>query len=119
MSKTEFFTTIELLETLRRRENGCSDYRLAKILGLSHQGIHHLLHKGGVMSDDTAIALADELDLPPVLVVFSAIRERSKRPEIRDIIDALPAEIMKAGAAFLLFSLLSLLPILQNLPLAA
>ena len=119
MKTTEFLTTVELLEALRRRENGCSDYRLAKILGISHQGIHHLLHKGGVMSDETALYLADELDLPPVLVVFSAIRERAKNQQVIDILDNIPASALKAGMFILLFTALSLLPIVNAFAIAA
>lgn len=119
MKQPEFFTTVELLEALRRRENGCTDYRLAKILGLTPGSIRHLLQKGGVMSDETALYLADELDLPPVLVVFSAIRERAKNQQVIDILDNIPASALKAGMFILLFTALSLLPIVNAFALAA
>lgn len=102
MQELQILTTVELLEALRRKEGGCSDYRLAKILDMSHQAIHKMLHKGVVMSDETALKISKELDIPAVLVVFSVIRERSKNQEIRDILDTIPASALRAGCFALL-----------------
>lgn len=54
------------------------------------------------MSDETALKISKELDLPPVLVVFSVIRERSKNQEIRDILDTIPTGSLHAGCLLLL-----------------
>lgn len=102
MQEIRVFTTVELLEALRRKEDGCSDYRLAKILGVSSQAIHHLLQKGGVMSDETALKISRELDIPPALVVFPIIRERTKSQEVRDILDTIPIDTLKASCLALL-----------------
>ena len=94
MKDTQFFTTVELLELLRRKysrhDERCSDYRLSRVLGVTPKAISHLLHHNGVMSDETAVKVANELDIPPLLVVFSVIRERSKNQAMRDILDTLP-----------------------------
>jgi len=102
MQELQFFTTVELLEALRRKELGCTDYRLAKILGINPNSVYNLLYKGGVMSDETALKISKELDIPPVLVVFSVIRERSKNKEILDILDTIPPSALKAGCVALL-----------------
>lgn len=102
MQELRVFSTVDLLEALRRKEGGCSDYRLAKILGVTHQAIHHLLQKGGVMSDETALKVSRELNIPPALVVFSIIRERTKNQEIRDILDTIPIDTLKASCLVLL-----------------
>lgn len=39
MQDSDFRTARQLLELLRAKLGGVSDYRLAKILGMSHQGI--------------------------------------------------------------------------------
>lgn len=111
MQELQVFTTVELLEALRRKESGCTDYRLAKLLGINPNSVYNLLYKGGVMSDETALKISRELDLPPVLVVFSVIRERSKSQEIRDILDTIPMSTLKAGCVAVLVFALALVPV--------
>lgn len=102
VSELTVFTTVELLEALRRKESGCTDYRLSKILGITPNAVRHLLYKGSVMSDETALKISRELDINPALVVFSVIRERSKNQEIRDILDTIPIDTLKASCLALL-----------------
>lgn len=99
-------TTIEWLKLLKHKHNNCSDYRVAKILGLTQQGVSGLMLGKNVMSDVTAVKIAQELELSPLLVVMAAIRERTKNEALKDSIDALPKEFFKAGCYILLgFSL--------------
>lgn len=102
MQDLQVFTTVELLEALRRKEGGCTDYRLAKVLGINPNSVYNLLHKGGVMSDETALKISKELNISPALVVFSIIRERSKSQEIRDILDTISIDTLKASCLALL-----------------
>lgn len=94
-------TTKQWLMLLKDKNNDCSDYRLAKILGITQQGMSGLMLGKSVMSDETALKVAKELEVPPLLLVMSAIRERTKSQEIIDILDTIPSEIFKASCYIL------------------
>lgn len=64
-------------------ETPCTDYRLAKILGMSQPGLIHTLRHGGTLSDENAYALAEELKLPPSYVMICMHLQRSKDEKIR------------------------------------
>ena len=70
-------TTLEFLELLSARNDGASDYRIAKILGAKQQLIS-LWRNGGVMSDKWAIKVADALKLPRPYVIACVNAERLK-----------------------------------------
>lgn len=104
-------TTKEWLKLLKHKHNNCSDYRLAKILGLTQQGVSGLMLGKNAMSDVTAVKIAKELNLSPLLLVMSAMRERTQIEELKDSIDALPKEFFKAGCYILLGFGLSVIPV--------
>lgn len=80
MKHDQYLTSIELLKLLKLHHNNCSDYRAAQILGITQQAVSKLMLGQAVMSDETALKLAKEADLNPLMVVFSVIRERAKNP---------------------------------------
>ena len=104
-------TTIEWIKLLKHKHNNCSDYQASKILGMTQQAISGLTLGKSVMSDETAVKIARELNIPPILVVMAAIRERTKMEDLKDSIDALPKEFFKAGCYILLGFGLSVIPV--------
>lgn len=73
-------TTVVFLERLRARlggDSGCTDYRLAKVLQISHVTMNGYLKKGRAMDDPIAIRCAKLLELEPVYVVACCHAERS------------------------------------------
>ena len=104
-------TTRQWLILLKDKKNNCSDYQAAKILGITQQSMSGLMLGKSVMSDETAVKIARELNIPPILVVMAAIRERTKMEDLKDSIDALPKEIFKAGCYILLGFGLSVIPV--------
>lgn len=107
-------TTKQWLMLLKDKHNNCSDYRLSKILGLTHQGVSGLMLGKNVMSDETAVKIAKELNMPTVLLVMSAIRERTKSEELKESIDSIKHEILKASCYILtgfLFSIHHVTPL--------
>lgn len=99
--ESDLRTTVELLELLRKYQiyKGFSgtDYRLAKVLSLTPQGVAHMLQKGGIMSDETAMHVAAELGVPPSYVLLCAWHERNKNQETKDIIKDIAAKYMKVS----------------------
>lgn len=83
----KFLTAQELLELLRRLhstpEKPCTSYRLAKIIGMSSQALLQVINHGGTLSDENAVALAEELELPPSYVIICMHLQRSKDEKIR------------------------------------
>ena len=77
-------STKQFLERLRARLGGaseCSDYRLAKVLEVSHVTIHGYLKKGRSMDDKVALNLAKQLNIEPAYVVACCHAERSTSAE--------------------------------------
>ena len=106
MQELEFLTTVELLKLLKDKYDNCSDYRLAKVLGVTPQAVSLWQQGKSIMNDEAALKVAKELDISPALAVLSVMRERTKNPEIRDIIDTLPTRALRAVCFVLLgFSL--------------
>lgn len=77
-----------------------TDYQLAKVLGLATSAIHHLLYKGGIMSDETAMHVAAELELPPSYVLLCAWHERNKNEATKEAIKEIASKYMKVSVFF-------------------
>jgi hypothetical protein len=99
MEEFRFLSPVELLELLRKQQQikglPSTDYRLAKILGMTPNGLSHTLHGRGSLSDENAIKLADELILPRSYVVACMARFRSKNPEVIEMWENIAAQAFK------------------------
>jgi anti-sigma-K factor RskA len=75
--------TTDLLERLKKLKNIESDYRTAKILGITHGTISN--YRSGVShaDDRVAVLLADELGLDRFTTIARINAERAKKPEER------------------------------------
>lgn len=97
-------TTTTFLERLRASlggASGCSDYRLAKVLQISHTTVWGYLKKGRAMDDAVAIRCASLLDLDPVYVVACCHAERSTNVETTRLWEEIAAKF----AASVLFAM--------------
>lgn len=108
--ESDLRTTIELIELLRKYQEHkgfpATDYRLAKVLGLTPQAIAHMLQHGGIMSDNTAMAVATELDLPKSYVLLCAWHERNKNAETKEAIKEIADKYLKVSVFILAFSVI-------------
>ena len=78
-------STIEFLDAISTKHGGASDYRLAKLLGVTRGAVSAYRCKRIGLSDELALKVAAELNLDPVFVLACAHAERAKQPEIRAI----------------------------------
>lgn len=118
MEEFRFLTPVELLELLRKDQQNkglpSTDYRLAKILGMTPNGLSHTLHEKGSLSDENAIKLADELKLPRSYVVACMMRYRAKNPELKEMWEDVAAQALKNIAFVVIGFSLHYLPFVQN-----
>lgn len=103
-TESDLRTTVQLLELLRmyRKDKGFpdSDYQLAKVLGTATSTINNLLYHGGIMSDETAMQVALELNLPPSYVLLCAWHERNKNEATKEAIKEIASKYMKVSVFF-------------------
>lgn len=90
-------TTKSLLERLRSKYDGCSDYRLAKILGVAKTAVSRYMLHGGGMANDVGLRLADELGLPHAYVVACLALEREQSDQVRPVWRAIIETLGKVG----------------------
>jgi len=70
-------TTKEYIEEAKRRLE-VTDYRLAKILGVSQGAMSHYATGRRIMDDTTAAKLAGILEIEPIQIIAAANAEREK-----------------------------------------
>lgn len=101
MEEFRFLSPVELLELLRKDQQNkglpSSEYRLAKILGVTQTAIIHTMKHNGSLSDENAIKLADELKLPHSYVVACMMRHRAKNEVLRDMWEDIAVKSLKAS----------------------
>lgn len=109
-NESDLRTTVELLEILRNYQihKGFTgtDYRLAKVLGVTHKAITHLIKNGGIMSDETAMTLALELELPLSYVLLCVWHERAKTEGSKDAIKEIADKYLKVSVFIFSFSVI-------------
>lgn len=75
--------TTEYLAAAKLRLGITSDYALAKKLHVSQPTISNYRAGRSRMDDDVALAIAEILELNPLIVIAAANAERAKTPEAR------------------------------------
>lgn len=115
MDDSDFRTAQQLLELLRRKLGDCSDYRLGKVLGMTPQGIGGITQKGGTLSDENAIKLALELELPPSYVIICMHWQRAKDAATRAAWQDAASKVLKASGFFFAGYLAHYLPLLSGM----
>lgn len=101
MEEFRFLSPVELLELLRKDQQNKglspSDYRLAKVLGITQTSIIKIMKHNGTLSDENAIILADELKLPRPYVVACMMIHRTKSTDVREMWEGIGSNSLKAG----------------------
>lgn len=101
MEEFRFLSPVELLELLRKQQQikglPITDYRLAKILGMTPQGVMHTVKHNGSLSDENAIKLADELKLPRAYVVACMMIHRTKNIDVKEMWEDIGSKSLKAS----------------------
>lgn len=115
MQESDFRTAQQLLELLRAKLGGVTDYRLAKVMGMYPQSISAILTKGGTLSDENAVKLAEELELPPSYVLICMHLQRAKDESTRAVWQDVASKMLKASGFFFAGFLVHYLPFLPSL----
>lgn len=76
--------TLEYLQAVKKKLGIESDYALAMRLGITRSAVSHFQRGKGIFGDDVALAVAQILDLNPLVVIAQANAERAATPEMRD-----------------------------------
>ena len=96
-------TTVQLMDAVKARHEMPSDYRLAKVLGVSFSRVSNWRRGHHGFSDEVAIKVAELLEEPPELVLLEVLAERAKRTEVRAVLEAaarrLAAAVVVLGLA--------------------
>lgn len=71
-------TTIGFIDAVKASQGGISDYRLAKILGITQQTVSKYRTGKDFLGDVTAIKVAALLEIEPAYVLACVHQERSK-----------------------------------------
>jgi len=78
--------TKELLTLLKARHGGVSDYRISKILGVTHQAVSKWNCGKSTFNDEIAVKVAYMLDLDPDYILISIYAERCTRDDISQVL---------------------------------
>lgn len=100
MQESDFRTARQLLELLRANLGGVSDYRLAKVLGMSQQALSYLMVRDASLSDENALTLAELLELPPSYVIICMHLQRAKDAGTREAWQDAASKVLKASCFF-------------------
>lgn len=90
-------TTLELLDAVKIKTGIKSDYALAPIIGLTRAAIN-TYRKGRVrMGDETALRVAEILEIPPAYVFAVAHAERASDESAREVWQELAKKLHHAA----------------------
>lgn len=101
-------TTNSLLDRLAAKHGGCSDYRLAKILGIQTSAVGNYRSGRSRLGDDVALKVARELGLAPGYVLACMMAERASAPEIRKVWASVAKAAGRAAAIVAALAMLNL-----------
>ncbi len=75
--------TIETLDAISRCNNNCTDYRIAKMMGVSTSRVSNWRNGKNSMDDEARIAAAKLLNQDPETQLVYGQMERTKCPEVK------------------------------------
>ncbi|WP_343741796.1 helix-turn-helix domain-containing protein [Herbaspirillum huttiense] len=88
--------TIDYLESVKRKLSLPSDYALAKVLGLTRGAVSAFQLGKASLGDETAVKVAEILNVPAGKILVDMHMERSKAPEVKAAWAALMASVAKS-----------------------
>lgn len=71
-------TSTQYIDAVKSKTGAASDYQLAKILGITQQAVSSLRVKRTFIGDETAIKVAELLEIDPGIVIAAVHAERAK-----------------------------------------
>ncbi|MGM9480318.1 hypothetical protein ACS5PN_03900 [Roseateles sp. NT4] len=92
-------STIELLDLAKHRQGDVTDYRIAKLLGITSAHVTHYRSKGVKPSNPVAMRLAELAGVDPAEAVLAVNLERATSPEDREVWEMLLSRMSKPGKA--------------------
>mgnify|MGYP003704798689 CR=1 FL=1 len=95
-------TTVDLIDAAKAARGIATDYRLAKILGLTTAAVSAMRVRGGGISDETAEKLADLAGLDAGYVLACAHAERAKSASLKSIWESVAKKAAGAAVAVLI-----------------
>lgn len=103
-------TTIEFLDAVKAAHGLTSDYQLAQLLGIERQAISHY-RAGRTLGDETAIRVAELLEVDWAYVVACIHAERAKAGDAKKLWARLAKQLAPAVLAILAGCALVLAPL--------
>ena len=91
--------TIDFVERLRARNDGCSNYRIAKLLGCSQSVVIRYTKHNGTMDDNYALRMSELLEIDPAYVLACMAAERSSNVETTRIWERIAEKFIAASLA--------------------
>jgi len=101
-------TTADFIADLKAKHGLRSNYAVAKFLKQTDTAVARWAHGKGSFSDETAMHIADLLDLDPAYVVACVHAERAKRTEEKKLWEHIATLTMGAMVGLMVFALASL-----------
>lgn len=97
-------TTIEFLDAVKARHSLPSDYALAPVLGITRSAVSKLRNKQDFLGDQTALKVAELLDLSPGIVLSAVHAERAKDPAEKSAWNSIFEKLGGLAASVMLFA---------------
>ncbi len=95
-------TTLELLDAVKVRHSLPSDYKLAKVMGVTHSCISNYRSGRSTLDDSMVLKVADLLESDPAMILATVHAERAKRPEEKAVWQSIMERLGGAAACALL-----------------
>lgn len=86
-------STADLLERAKAAAGNVTDYRIAKILGLTPNAVGEWRRKGKTPSNPIAMRLAELAGIDPIEAMIAVNLERASTPEDREVWERLLARV--------------------------
>ena len=99
--------TLEYYKLLKDQLNIESAYGIAKKLGVTRQCVSKWINKGNTFDDNTAVKVAEILDIPPEIIKIDMETERTKCPKLRTALQK-ASKVLQGVAASIFIGVLTL-----------
>jgi len=76
-------TTVDFLNDVKARYDIKSNYALAKLMGQTDTAVARWMHGKNTLSDETAVKVAELLEIEPSFIMACIAAERSKNPAVK------------------------------------
>lgn len=76
-------TTVDFLNDVKAKYGITSNYALAKLMGQTDTAVARWMHGKNTLSDETAVKVAELLEIEPAFIMACIAAERSKNPQVK------------------------------------